>query len=206
MMPQYRSSARGYRRATGTLPRRSPIRHWRPLLAQLAAVLVLLAGAARVVAQVQDENVVKAAYVYNLTKYVQWPRAGSELVIAFIGDGPMGAVLKKALDGKPTATGPIRVLVSPLDEELARCQLLYVDYSSSTKVRAVLQKVRNKEILTVGDWDAFAKEGGMVGLVRSGAQIQIQINEVTAGEARLTISSRLLHIATIVSSAPAGKS
>jgi hypothetical protein len=73
-------------------------------------------------------------------------------------------------------------------------------------VHAVLQKVSHKEILTVGDWDFFTKEGGMVGLVHSGAQIQVQINEVAAGEAHLTIGSRLLHIATIVRSAPQGKS
>lgn len=180
-------------------------RKWSPLNLP-SVILVLLAVAVPGTAQLQDESAVKAAYVYNLTKYVQWPQPGSELIIAFVGDGPMGNVLKQDLDGKTTAGRPIRVLVSPSDEQLVRCQLLYVDYSSSKQVHAVLQKVSNKEILTVGDWDSFTKEGGMVGLVRSGAQIQIQINEVTAGEARLTISSRLLHIATIVRSAPWGKS
>src|SRR5579863_2996098 len=190
MMPHTQSLAVGHTGAAGMqLRRRITRRQTKSLLSLPAAVLVLLAVSVLGTAQLQDESVVKAAYVYNLTKYVQWPQPGSELVIAFVGDGPMGNVLKKGLDGKTTTSGPIRVLVSPSDEQLIRCQLLYVDYSSSKQVHAVLQKVSNKEILTVGDWDSFTKEGGMVGLVRSGAQIQIQINEVTAGEAHLTISS-----------------
>ncbi len=156
--------------------------------------------------QMQDENAVKAAFVYNLTKYVQWPQADAELVIAVVGDGPVGEVLKKTLDGRLSDIGPIRVILSPSDEQLERCHLLYAGDSSRKQVRALLQKVSNKEVLTVGDSDFFAEEGGMVGLVRSGTQIQIQINEDATRAAHIKVSSRLLNLAVIVHSAPGGKS
>jgi hypothetical protein len=167
-------------------------------------ISLVLAGSA--VAQLQDENAVKVAYVYNLTKYVQWPQPSHDLVIGFIGEGPMGELLKKALDGKSIDTGQIRVVVSPSDDQLQHCNLLYVGYSSSKQVHAVLQKVGNKEILTVGDWEFFAKEGGMIGLVRNQAQVQIQVNADVTRDSTLKISSRLLNLAIIVRSESGGKS
>lgn len=161
----------------------------------LAALTVVL-PATQVWAQ-HEERSVRAAFVYNLTKYVEWPHAGKELVIGFVGDDGVGETLEKVLAGKSSSERAIRVVISPSDEELQRCDLVYVGYSSKEKIRGVLEKVRNKNILSVGESDHFALDGGMVGLVRVGDEIQIQVNldEVQAGG--LKMSSRLLNLAVI---------
>ena len=156
-------------------------------------------------AQVQDERAVRVAFVFNLTKYVEWPHPGSELLIGFIGEGTMGEMLQKMLNGKTTDSRTIRVLISPSDEELEHCQVLYVGYASSRKIRLAVDKVRNKRILTIGEADSFAQDGGMVGLVRARDQIQIQVNLAVTQEAQLKISSRLLSLSTIVHTAPEGR-
>lgn len=153
-------------------------------------------------AQLQDERAVKVAFVFNLTKYVEWPQPVQELTIGFVGDGPMGEILQKVLAGKTSEARPVRIMLLPSQEQLQRCNILYIAESSPEKIHAVLEKIHNKNVLTVGDSDSFARNGGMVGLVRKGDQVQIQVNLEATEESHLRISSRVLDLATIVRSVP----
>lgn len=148
--------------------------------------------------QPHDERAVRAAFVFNLTKYVEWPQKTDEMVIGFIGQDQTGEIFKKMLDGKTSDSRVIRVLLSPSDQDLARCSILYIAEPSARNVRAALDQVRGKSILTVGDTEAFVREGGMIGLVTVGEQIQIRVSLETAQASRLKISSRLLNIAALV--------
>jgi hypothetical protein len=149
-------------------------------------------------AQELDEGAIRVAYVFNLTKYVEWPRAGNELVVGFVGDGPMGEALEKMLAGKTSGSRLIRVVLSPNEEDLVQCDVIYVAFSSPKKVHETLDHLRNKSVLTVGDTESFPKSGGMIGLVRVGQQVQMIVNLDAVQRARLKISSRVLNLATIV--------
>jgi len=162
----------------------------------LIAVFTLLSSI--LLGQVHDERAVRAAFVYNLTKYVEWPEANGAMTIGYIGEPEAGETLKKMLDGKNSDSRPIRVLLSPSEAELERCQILYVAEPSSKKVHAMLEHVRGKGILTVGNTETFVHEGGMIGLVTVGEQIHIQVRLEVVQQAQLKISSRLLNIATLV--------
>jgi hypothetical protein len=151
------------------------------------------------VAQAKDEQAVRAAFVF-LTKYVEWPAgaADHEIVIGFTGEGSMGLVLTQVLTGKTAGTRTVRVIVEPAKEELPRCNILYSAQSSPQKIRAVLERIANTNILTVGDATSFTRSGGAVGLVTAGDHVQIQINPAAAEAAQIKISSRLLSLATLV--------
>lgn len=151
-----------------------------------------------------DESAVRAAFVFNLTKYVEWPHLGNELVIGFAGDSNTGEVLQKVVAGKTVGARTIRVVLSPSEEQLSKCDILYVAFSSPKKTRAILDKVKNKNILSVGESDSFARDGGMVGLVRNGDHIQIEVNLESVQSGGLKISSRLLNLAEIVRTAKRG--
>ena len=154
--------------------------------------------------QAKDEYAVKAAFVFNLTKYVEWPSSNSkEIIVGFIGEGPMGTTLHQVLSGKATGSKTVRVIVEPSKEELQRCNILYVSYSSLQKIRSVFERIPSKNVLTVGDSPLFTKWGGVVGLITTGDHVQIQINPAAAEAAQLKISSRLLSLAALVSQAPA---
>jgi len=171
----------------------------KPMLLRLACALGLISLLAPLAwTQLVDERAVKAAFVFNLTKYVEWPQPNHELIVGVNDDSPTAETLKKVLDGRNSESRPIRVLLFPSDAQLEQCNILYVGHSSPKKWRAVLERVRNKNILTVGDSDSFAKDGGIVGLVTAGDHIQIEVNLAAAAEAHLKISSRLLHLSTIV--------
>ncbi len=69
----------------------------------------------------------------------------------------------------------------------------------------MIERLRNRGVLTVGETDSFAKQRGMVGLVKKGNQIQIQINLEAARDAGIKISSRLMSVATLIDATPEGR-
>lgn len=156
-------------------------------------------------AQSRDERAVRTAFVFNLTKYVEWPQPTDELVIGFVGDRATGKTLQEMLDGKTSESRPIHVLLNPSGEELKRCNMLYVADSSPPVIRAALGKLADKNILTVGEVDSFVSNGGMIGLIKAGDQIQIQVNLEAAQHSGVKISSRLLNLAVIRRSASGAK-
>ncbi len=170
-----------------------------PLALRLPYILaILLLFGSPAFAQLQNEYAVRAAFVLNLTKYVEWPQASIALTVCSIGEGPIGETLKQMLAGKTNESRPIQVLLSPSDEALERCDIIYIAQSSSKKIRAALDRVGNRSILTVGDTDSFTREGGMIGLVRVGEQMQIRINLDATQAAGLKVSSRLLKLSSVV--------
>jgi hypothetical protein len=148
----------------------------------------------------QDERAVRAAFVFNLTKYVSWPHGRERLVLGVTGEGSMGPVLKQVLEGKFTDGRRITVVMHPSDTELRECDLVYVAESSRATIRSILDRVSSRAVLTVGETEQFTRAGGMVGLVRSGDQIEIEVNLDTLRSRQLEMSSRLLKMAVIVSS------
>lgn len=171
-------------------------------------LLMWLAGAPAVLpvradAQSRDERAVRAAYVFNLIKYVEWPGPEKELVIGFTGDAATGEVMERLLGGKASEGRTIRVVLYPSDEELEKCGVLYVAGAPTPEVRKALEKVKGRGVLTVGEAEGFARDGGMVGLVKSGDHIQLEVNLEAAQGSGIRISSRVLNLAEIVR--PAGK-
>ena len=177
-------------------------RRVRALLAGLAAALILLPAHAP--GQSRDERAVRAAYVFNLIKYVEWPAPGKELTIALIGDPATGAVMASLLNGRTSDGKPIQVTVSPSEEQLGGCSLLYVADSGRDEIRNALERVRGKSVLTVGETDAFVRGGGMVALINTGDHIRIEVNLDAVQRAGIRISSRVLNLAIIVRPAQNG--
>jgi hypothetical protein len=65
-------------------------------------------------------------------------------------------------------------------------------------LRPILDVVRDGPVLTVGDTDGFASEGGIVNFKIEAGRVRLQINMVAAERARIGISSKLLSLAEIV--------
>lgn len=189
-----------------------PARRERTLRWSPGAGWVLLAGmtaamcgpASFALAQSHDERAVRAAYVYNLLQYIDWPDQKSDLVIGFEGDPATGEVLRALLNGRTSNGHPIRVVLFPAAQELQNCSVVYVGDDASREARRVLDNIRGRTILTVGESDPFARDGGMVALVNTGDHIRIEVNLDATQSAGIRISSRVLNLATIVRSAQNG--
>lgn len=149
----------------------------------------------------QDVRAVRTAFLYNLTKYVNWRPAQRQIVIGYLGNRDLGPALARVLDGKDVDGRTIHVLLYPGTSDFDRCDVLYLEEMDSRRLREILNQVRDKRVLTVGDTELVPRMGGMVGLVRNGDQIQLEINADAARGAGFQISSRVLDLAVIVHSA-----
>ena len=174
------------------------LRAGRALLLGLAVVATGLCPA-----QSRDERAVRAAYLFNLIRYVEWPAQQKELTVALVGDAATSDVIGQLLNGRTSEGQTIRVVQPASAEELQRCSVLYFSGASESDIRKTLEKVKDRSVLTVGENDAFAREGGMVALVNTGDHIRIEVNLEATQAGRIRISSRVLGLATIVH--PAGK-
>jgi len=142
------------------------------------------------------EYELKAAFLYNFAKFVEWPAAGQqeEFTLCVIGGNPFGAALN------PLSSSPVRgraVVVTRLSdpEEISRCNMLFVDALALDRLPVILQRSRDAHVLTVADIDGFTRRGGMIGLVSEDNRIRFDINTRAANDAGLRVSSRLLSLA-----------
>jgi hypothetical protein len=146
----------------------------------------------------ENQLAVRAAYLFNLTKYVSWPEERRELTICSAADERTGAVLKHLLEGKDSDGRTIRVVLQSSEFVTRQCSILYLHGASPARAEALLEQVGNARVLTVGDDMGFVHRGGMVGLVRTGDQMQLLVNLPALQSAGIRMSSRLLDIAVIV--------
>jgi YfiR/HmsC-like len=157
-------------------------------------------------AQSRDARAVRVAYLFNLIQFVTWPPEKHDLLIGVVGDRTIDEMIRTLLDGKIVDGKIIHVVPSPADDDIRRCSIVYFGEAHSSRSKAVLADVKNLSILTVGEADSFARDGGIVGLVKDDDHIEIQVNLDAAQRARISISSRVLNLAVIMRPGHGGKS
>jgi len=149
------------------------------------------------------ENEVKAAFLYNFAKFVEWPTsafpdANSPLIIAVVGEDPFGEVLDRTVAGKLVRGRPLQVRRWKRMEDSQSCNILFVSASERGSLPDILRRIHNSPVLTVGEWEGFDEQGGMIRFLLRDNRIQFEINNRSATESGLKISSRLLGLAVHV--------
>lgn len=165
------------------------------LLALLQAALP-----AGVAAAVASEYEVKAAFVYNFTRFVQWPRsrASGPLDICVIGEDPFGSAIDEAVENKRVGGREITVKRLSEIEKAKACEVLFIASSEDEEVERIVETLAGVPVLTVGDTEDFAERGGMINLTKQGSHVRFEINVDALERAGLRASSQLLRLATIV--------
>lgn len=175
-------------------------RCWLRVAANLLLSGLLLAGSAW--AAEFDEYAVKAAYLYNFAKFVEWPPetladADTPLRICIAGDNPFGGALA-TLSDKTVGSHRVEVRLVPATTGLDKCHIVFIGRAEQGRFKALLAKLGRLPILTVSDIGDFAQAGGMIGLVEADQRIRFDINLAATRQANLKLSSQLLKLATIV--------
>ncbi len=146
-----------------------------------------------------SEYQVKAAFLYNFVKFVEWPAALPEqqgpVVMCVIGKDPFGDVLVRAVEGKKVNGRPMEVRQIAGAGAAISCHVLFVSPSESSRFTEIANAVRVWSVLTVGEGERFTERGGMIAFVMEGQRVRFQINLKVATEAGLKVSSKLLLLA-----------
>lgn len=149
------------------------------------------------------EYQVKALFLLNFTKYVDWPpasfaTANSPIVIGLFGEDRFGDALNKAVAGKSISGRPIRIQPLGNDAATEKCHILFIGDSDKRRVSEILGKIKALPVLTVGQIDQFMEQGGVINFVKKDEKIRLEINLDAARLANVQISSKLLNVADVV--------
>jgi hypothetical protein len=174
------------------------------IIAVILALCVLFSGvwSTTVESSSVREYQVKAAFLYNFAKFVEWPAGSfvddnSPIILCIIGHDPFGELLNalrdKVIDGR-------RFLIKRISsvEALEECHILFISSSERRNLSQILQIVKNKSVLTVGDTNGFAQSGVVINIIPAERRLGFEINVEAAQRAQLKISSQLLKLARIV--------
>jgi hypothetical protein len=170
------------------------------LIFRITLTAVLAAGAQ---GQTLDEYQVKAAFLYNFAKFVEWPAqtfqsTSQPIAICVLGQNPFGGSLEETVRGKSVEGRALVVREVSDVRKPCNCQILFISNSERPRWRGIFSDLGSTATLTVGETDGFAAEGGMVNFKLDGGKLRFQINADAADRARLRISSKLLNLAQIV--------
>jgi len=144
------------------------------------------------------EYEIKAAYLYNFIKYVDWP-SGDTISIGVLGNDPFGTALAP-LNGKIVKGR--RLLIKHLDSarEAQQCQIIFVSSSEKQRLQEIFESLRSARVLTVGETQGFADGGGIINFIEENNKVRFEINAEAARRTGLNISSELLKLARLVKS------
>ncbi len=154
-------------------------------------------------AKAPSEYAVKAAFLYNFTKFVEWPpdvpdEKDSLLQICVIGENPFGNELENIIEGMKVGGKSVTVSYTRSAEEILSYDVVFIAQSEESTLDRMLKILTNRAILTVSDIDDFAERGGTIGFFAEDDRIRFEINVDAAEETGLQISSKLLRLARIV--------
>jgi YfiR/HmsC-like len=165
------------------------------------ALGILLAADAG--AQAANEYRIKAAFLYNFAKFVEWPvqafkNPSDPIVIGVLGKDPFGDALAEAVAGKTLGGRAFQVREIADAQQAAGCQIVFVSASERKRLGPLFTRIGNAAVLTVGETDNFAAEGGVINFKIDAGSVRLQINIEAARRQQLRISAKLLSLAEIV--------
>jgi hypothetical protein len=166
-------------------------------------VVVLLLSSTHAQSPTAGEYQLKAAFLFNFAKFVEWPPgsfsdASAPLRICVLGRDPFGEELRNITKDK-TVNGRKLEVSQVLDLQVARtCHILFIASSEIARLKQILESLRGTDALTVGDTKGFVEQGGMINFVLENNRVQFEVNRKAAEQGGLKISSKLLSVAKLV--------
>jgi len=148
-----------------------------------------------------QEYQVKAAFLYNFAKFVDWPGepagTGAPLVITVFGKDPFGPALENIVLGRTVNGRPLVIRRTSRLEELLPCHILFISSSEKRRLAEILQALKSASVLTVSDMEEFLRLGGTVRFFVEENKVRFGINLEAARRTELKISSKLLSLARL---------
>jgi len=150
--------------------------------------------------QQPSEYDLKAAFLFNFAKFVEWPpevfaETNSPIVIGILGKDVFGDTLGKIINDRKVNNRGFAFRHFDSANEATNCQILFISSSEKNDFAKIIGALHNASVLTVSEADGFLKAGGMINFLIEGKNIRFQISDEAAKKGRLKVSSKLLSLA-----------
>lgn len=165
-------------------------------------ILAWMPQKSRAQSRVTKEYEVKAAFLFHFTQFVDWPpddftNKSEPFRIGILGDNPFGHALDEIVKGEAVNGRELSVQYSKHVEDLKRCQIIFISKSEESHLSRILAGV-DDGVLTVGDFNGFARNGGIINFYLEDGKVRFEINPGAAEREQVKISSQLLRLGKIV--------
>jgi hypothetical protein len=156
------------------------------------------------------EYAVKAAMLFNFTKFVEWPESAfdnpqASIVFGIIGDQRLGFDLQRMASGEKVQGRSIVIRNMRFGDDLRGCHILLVGASERQHTAQILAGLQAVHVLTVSEIDGFADAGGAVEIVMEGDQARFVVNLDVARQRNLRVSAKVLAMARVINLNQAAK-
>ena len=181
--------------------RRGESWHWLRCLLFTVALVSVAPGDMFGAGPAQDrlgEYQVKAAFLYNFMKFIEWPSSDTRsagFVICVVGRDPFYEALEAVVKGKQANGREIVVRQLERDHDPQACHSVFIPDSDSKRSAEILERIRHAAVLTVGEGSRFLSEGGLIRLYIDDNHVRFQIDGAGARRVGLKVSSQLLSLA-----------
>lgn len=149
-----------------------------------------------------SEYEVKAGFMYNFPKFIEWPvitlsGANKVITLCVVGTDPFGKTLG-AIDNKIVQNRRLEVKYTARSKDLNMCSMLFISGSEKESLPQILEILKGTATLTIGDTRGYAQQGVMINFVIEQNKVGFEINTESARQAKFTISSKLLKLAKTI--------
>jgi hypothetical protein len=163
-------------------------------------LLLLISPCCGAVAQTPDqESNLKAAFIYNFTKYIDWGKYNykREFVIGVLGDSPIANSLEQIAKDHTVNDKPIVVHVLERPSQAADCDILFISRNNRFPLTTILQRI-GQGVLTISEQSGYSQEGTAFNFNIVNNQLKFEANLKAISSAGLKAGSQLLKLAKIV--------
>ena len=149
-----------------------------------------------------SEYEIKAGFIYNFAKFVEWPPEISRddnkaLTLCISGANPFGNSIS-VISNKTVQNRRLEIRTLGKNKDFKGCNMVFISSSERELLSQLFEMLRNSPVLTIGDSKDFAQNGVMINLVMDGSKVRFEVNTESARRARISISSKLLKLAKTV--------
>lgn len=174
----------------------------RLILSNAWIALVLMAWVTPSRAVDLSEYQVKAAFIYNFVRFVEWPADAPamrdrDFSVCIVGQDPFGAAFA-SVEGRLVSGRPLRVRRDVRLDDAATCHVAFIPESEERRYQALLKFLGTTPILTISDIEGFAEAGGAIGLFVLDNRLKFDANFATLQRTNLKVSSQVLRLARTV--------
>jgi len=176
----------------------------RSITRRLLLLTTLLFGVRAGAQSPMSESQVKAMFVYNFLKFVEWPaeshQTGDPFVVLIIGEGPTADATERFLESKTIGEQKVIVRRARWDQSLEGARAAFVVESDGKRLHRILDSAASAGVLTIGEGESFTTRGGVIALLVEDRKVRFDVDTTAAQVARLRVSSKLLALTHAVRS------
>ena len=143
---------------------------------------------------------IKAVFIYNFTKYIEWPNSykEGEFTIGVIGESPLYSELTKMTQTKKVANQSLHVKKFSSVDEISRCHILYLSKDKSGEISSLLKSLKNNSTLIVTEETGLVDKGAGINFIIKDNRQKFELNKGNVEKYKLKVSSSLEALAFTV--------